>query len=171
MHTELFSPTLPTPRQQLALQRLLALLLPPLPKLHRCLANEVNYLTTTISRITLQRLDFRVERAQMVETLKTMGYVFFVKGETNARPPVKPLTPLELAVYERDGALTGDDIGSTEEEVFVYVNVDGKVARALRCTTIPTPQNMSLQKLALRQDLEQKLEALAQEIRHIPLDG
>lgn len=160
---ELFFPTTNLEQPQVV-ERFLAEVLPPLPKLHRCLANEVNYLSTTISRVMLQRFGFRVEKDELIRSLRKMGYVFFVKIETNRRPPVQALTPLELSIFIKAGELHGEDIGIQDEEVFVYVNVNGKVVRALRCMTIPTPQNMSADKLALQKTVNEKVETFVHNV-------
>ncbi|MDO4930064.1 MAG: hypothetical protein Q4E59_02910 [Bacteroidales bacterium] len=135
---------------------LLKTLLPPVDNRHRNMANEVNYLSTTMNRLLLQQFGFRIEFQTLMDLLRNAGYVFFTRDglcDPNKRR-LKPIKSPTLFPDEVEMAEPTQGRGGT----FVYVNLSGKVVRTLRCLTIPLPPNMSADKLELLNDVKARLE-------------
>lgn len=165
------APTLTPEAQELLTDRFVRTLLPPLKGRHRCMANEVNYLGTTVSRVMLQTFGFRVEKTALVTMLARAGYAFFTKTgacDPHSRRVVKTgMKSLFDETEHTEEKATGEAQGGG----FVYVNVDGKVARALRCLTIPTPPNMSAAKLALQAEVKARVERFRDSAPHLLAGG
>lgn len=112
-------------------QRLALSVVPPLEKEHRNLCNEMNYVVTTLNRISLRYLNFTLPKQTSILALYACGYSFFKRagnwrGTSDSDVPnARPVPP----------------------NIYVYVNMDGDLLRTLRLLTIPVPPNTSEEKL------------------------
>ncbi len=153
--------------KRLILNRFIRTLLPPLTRRHRNMANEVNYIATTMTRLMLQNFGFRVTREDVISTIRSSGYAFFTKeGPWNptknciVRTQMSSLFPgfnTESEVHSPSG--NGAD--------YVYVNMDGQDVRMLRSLTLPAPSNISKEKMAQREEMALRLEHFKQNVHSL----
>ena len=140
--------------QQDLLRRFVGVFLPPRGKRHRNMANELTYVTTTLSRVMLRYFGFRADRAMVLEALRRNGCVLFTKygrwSETHGRV---------LLTLEQDFFEVADRLGKpqTDDAEFIYVDISSADMRALRSCTIPIPSNTGEEKRRQREEMEGRL--------------
>lgn len=140
---ETLSPPISQEARQALLNRFVGVFLPPQGKRHRNMANEISYVSTTLSRIMLQHFGFRVDQAMVLEALRLGGCALFTKyGRWSSRHGRVVLT------LEQDFFEVADQLGKTPpaDVGFIYVDISAADMRALRSTTIPVPANTSEEK-------------------------
>ncbi len=165
--------TLRKDEQDFAVCSFVHALLPPRPNRHRNMANEANYVTTTLSRLMLQRLGFRVTAADILRLLPQAGYTFFTKFGTWSPEEGRTIgVDMNSLFTQYANVPVSDKLITGENNAFVYVNVDGRLVRALRSLTIPIPANTGADKLRLidemRRGVEQATSAILQQLRQSP---
>lgn len=82
--------------QMRLLRRFIATFLPPQDKFHRNLANEINYVTTTLNRVLLHHFGFRVNKEMVTEALQDNKCILFTKNDqANNRKYQRRIVPSE----------------------------------------------------------------------------
>ena len=125
--------------QMRLLRRFIAPFLPPQDKFHRNLANEINYVTTTLNRVLLHHFGFRVNKEMVTEALQDNKCILFTKNDqANNRKYQRRIVPSEQNFL---GTLFSTEKTDVQETVYVHADIDAGTVRTLRLTTIPIPEN------------------------------
>lgn len=151
----------PTPEERCRiLETFIRTFLPATPGRRKNVPNEIHYLCTTLSRIMLQNFGFRVGVDDLLPTLARLHYAVY-NGETtwnygqeclnsDAAPDMLALTPPEPVVGKNK---------------YLHVNVNPRVVRTLRLTTIPLPPNTKGRKCEEVEQLNRRICALREQLQ------
>lgn len=122
---------------------------------HRNASNEIRYVSTTLSRICLQHMGFRVTTQEVIDTLQATGHYFFTRDGL-CQPDGTPIS------HQPDFDLFGESVPTSGPRIDqlrdrIHTNVPHQMVRVLRLTTIPTPTGTADDK---RQQINEMMERL-----------
>lgn len=149
-------------RKRKVVVHFLRTLLPPTGSLHRNASNELNYVSTTISRVMLQHMGFRVDFHTLCEALEETGHIFFRKEGRCRVDGSMPTTHLPSQLFSEEGTAEtatpalSTPSAATEPSPRVHTDLPSTI-KLLRLTTIPTPSGTSPEKALLLQQTQESL--------------
>lgn len=115
------------------------------------LGNELDYVTTTLNKIFIQNFGFNLNRCQILEIFKKMGYeIFEVNSTWDAEEKVyKP------SKNGNSWKIVG--FSQIKESPYTYIDISSTIIRELMRTTMNLPEHTNSERVKNTEMLKQKI--------------
>lgn len=149
-------PSLLNPRwREQVLRDLIRRFLPAIDSRHRNTSNEIQYVSTTLSRICLQHIGFRLTTQEVIDALQATGHQFFTRDGL-CYPDGSPIR--NFPNHNLFGETIETNTPANDRlQNRIHTNVPHQTVRIMRLTTIPTPSGTADEKCQQTSEMLERL--------------
>lgn len=122
--------------------------------------NEIDYVGRTINKIFIKYFGFNLSRQNILDAFEKLQYDIFVKRGVYDTE-IKVYKPSAKGTYVRSG-----DGYSRYNAMYVYIDIDPTIVRALSLATFTPRPNTNADKILATQKMKREIYLFKQTIRH-----